>query len=108
MIAANSGKPDVKGFFDPRTWSIQYVVSDPRSKECVIIDPVLDFDEKSGSVATRNADAILAYIAEQDLKLTGVLDTHPHADHFSAAYHLKKATGVPMAIGERIVDVQKL
>jgi len=108
MNAGNSGKPDVKGFFDPRTWSVQYVVSDPRSKECVIVDPVLDFDEKSGSVATHNADAILTYIAEQDLKLTGILDTHPHADHFSAAYYLKGATGVAMAIGERIVDVQKL
>ncbi len=108
MTAANSGKPDVKGFFDPRTWSIQYVVSDPRSKECVIIDPVLDFDEKSGSVATHNADAILSYIAEQDLNLTGILDTHPHADHFSAAHYLKGVTGVSMAIGERIVDVQNL
>lgn len=108
MTAINSGKPDVKGFYDPRTWSIQYVVSDPRTKECVIIDPVLDFDEKSGSVATHNADKILAYIAEQGLKLTGVLDTHPHADHFSAASYLKKKAGVPMAIGEHIVDVQKL
>lgn len=108
MTAANSGKPDVKGFFDPRTWSIQYVVSDPRSKECVIIDPVLDFDEKSGSVATHNADAILSYIAKQDLNLAGILDTHPHADHFSAAHYLKGVTGVPMAIGEHIVDVQKL
>jgi len=108
MTAINSGKPDVKGFYDPRTWSIQYVVSDPRTRECVIIDPVLDFDEKSGSVATHNADKILAYIAEQGLKLTGILDTHPHADHFSAAYYLKKTAGVPMAIGEHIVDVQKL
>jgi glyoxylase-like metal-dependent hydrolase (beta-lactamase superfamily II) len=108
MTIANSGKLDVKGFFDPRTWSIQYVVSDPRSKDCVIIDPVLDYDEKSGSVATNSADAILAYIAERGLKLTAILDTHPHADHFSAAQYLKKATGAPTAIGEHIVDVQRL
>lgn len=108
MTAISSGKPDVKGFYDPRTSSIQYVVSDPRTRECVIIDPVLDFDEKSGSTATHNADQILAHIAEQDLKLTRILDTHPHADHFSAAGYLKTTTGVPTAIGERIVDVQKL
>lgn len=108
MTIDNSAKPDVKGFFDPRTWSIQYVVSDPRSKECVIIDPVLDYDEKSGSVATRSADEILAYISKHGLKLTAILDTHPHADHFSAAHYLKTATGVPMAIGEHIVDVQRL
>lgn len=108
MTALNSGKPDVKAFFDPRTWSVQYVVSDPRSKECVIIDPVLDYDEKSGSVATRNADTMLAYVAEHGLKLTSILDTHPHADHFSAAQYLKKKTGAPTAIGEHVVDVQRL
>lgn len=108
MTIANSGKPDVKGFFDPRTWSIQYVVSDPRSKECVIIDPVLDYDEKSGSVATNSADAILADIADRGLKLTAIFDTHPHADHFSAAQYLKKITGAPTAIGEHVIDVQRL
>lgn len=108
MIAPNPGKLDVKGFFDPRTWSVQYVVSDPRSKDCVIIDPVLDYDEKSGSVATHNADTILAYIANRGLKLTWILDTHPHADHFSAAQYLKERTGAPTAIGEYVVDVQRL
>src|SRR3569623_2563637 len=108
MIIANSGKPDVQGFFDPRTWSIKYVVSDPRSKECVIIDHVLDYDEKSGSVATNSADAILAYIADHGLKLTAILDTHPHADHFSAAQYLKKITGAPTAIGDHVIDVQRL
>ena len=108
MTALNSGKPDVKAFFDPRTWSVQYVVADPRSKECVIIDPVLDYDEKSGSVATRNADAMLAYVAEHGLKLTSILDTHPHADHFSAAQYLKRKTGAPTTIGEKVVEVQKL
>src|SRR3569623_169326 len=108
MTIANSGKPDVKGFFDPRTWSIQYVVSDPRSKECVIIAPVLDYDEKSGSVATNSADAIPADIADRGLKLTAIFDTHPHADHFSAAQYLKKITGAPTAIGEHVIDVQRL
>ncbi len=100
--------PEVAAFFDPRTWSVQYVVSDPATRQCAIIDPVLDFDEKSGSTATRNADRLLEYIAANGLKLQWILDTHPHADHFSAAHYLKGRTGAPAAIGARIVDVQKL
>ncbi len=101
-------RPDVKGFFDPRTWSIQYVVSDPATRACAIIDPVLDFDEKSGATGTVNADAILAYVAENDLTVAWILDTHPHADHFSAAHYLQGKVGAPTAIGERVVDVQRL
>jgi glyoxylase-like metal-dependent hydrolase (beta-lactamase superfamily II) len=101
-------KPDVKGFFDPRTWSIQYVVSDPATRACAMIDPVLDFDEKSGATGTHNADAILAYVAENDLTVAWILDTHPHADHFSAADYLQEKTGAPTAIGEHVVDVQRL
>jgi len=108
MVVSNFKKPEVKGFFDQRTWSIQYVVSDPESRDCVIIDPVLDFDEKSGSTGTANADAILSYVAENGLKIAYILDTHPHADHFSAAQYLKKKTGAPKAIGEHVVNVQRL
>lgn len=101
-------KPDVAAFFDPRTSSVQYVVSDPQTRLCAIVDPVLDFDEKSGSVGTGSADAILAFIAERQLDVQWILDTHPHADHFSAAAYLKERTGAPMAIGEHVVEVQKL
>ncbi|MGO7733230.1 MBL fold metallo-hydrolase [Rhizobium leguminosarum] len=101
-------KPDVAAFYDPRTHSIQYVVSDPHTCCCAIIDPVLDFDEKSGSTATNNADALLAYIRDQSLQLQWILDTHPHADHFSAATYLKQQTGAPMAIGAHVTDVQKI
>lgn len=101
-------KPRVRGFFDPRTWSIQYVVSDPTTKTCAIIDPVLDFDEKSGATGTVNADAILDYVAEKGLTVEWILDTHPHADHFSAAHYLQEKTGAPTAIGEHVVDVQRL
>lgn len=69
---------------------------------------MLDFDEKAGATATINADAILNYVSENDLTVEWILDTHPHADHFSAAQYLKKRTGARTAIGERIVDVQKL
>lgn len=100
--------PRVKAFFDKRTSSVQYVVTDPETKKCAIIDPVLDFDEKSGCTATSNADALLAYVEENGLELEWILDTHPHADHFSAASYLNALTGAPTAIGEKIVDVQKL
>jgi glyoxylase-like metal-dependent hydrolase (beta-lactamase superfamily II) len=101
-------KPAVIGFFDERTCSIQYVVADPSTRKCAIIDPVLDFDEKSGATATRNADRLLDHIAREGLELVWILDTHPHADHFSAAHYLKVRTGAPTAIGERIVEVQEL
>jgi glyoxylase-like metal-dependent hydrolase (beta-lactamase superfamily II) len=103
-----ASKPLVAAFFDERTFSLQYVVSDPATRRCAIIDPVLDFDEKSGATATHNADRLLSYIAEEKLELEWILDTHPHADHFSAAAYLKRRTGVQMAIGGRIVEVQKL
>lgn len=103
-----SMKPEVTAFFDPRTFSVQYVVADPATGKCAIIDPVLDFDEKSGSTATTNADRILDFVEERGLTVEWILDTHPHADHFSAARYLKSRTGAPTAIGERVVDVQKL
>ena len=90
-------KPHARGFYERLTSSIQYVVSDPVTRRCVIIDPVLDFDEKSGSTATRSADEILDYVVEQDLSVAWILDTHPHADHFSAAQYLKRMTGAPTA-----------
>ncbi|TCR76682.1 bifunctional sulfur transferase/dioxygenase Blh [Rhizobium sp. BK376] len=101
-------RPQVKGFFDKRTWSVQYVVSDPATRVCAVIDPVLDFDEKSGATATFNADAILDYVRDNGLTVEWILDTHPHADHFSAAQYLKERTGAQTAIGEHVVDVQKL
>lgn len=100
--------PDVKAFYDARTGSVQYVVSDPDTKKCAVIDPVLDFDEKSGSTGTENADNILRYISDQGLLLEKVLDTHPHADHFSAADYIKSRTGAITAIGAKIADVQKI
>lgn len=101
-------KPEVAGFHDIRTGSVQYVVACPATHRCAVIDPVLDFDEKSGSTATTNADVILDYIARHGLSLEWILDTHPHADHFSAAKYMKSRTGAPTAIGEHIRDVQQI
>lgn len=102
------GHPMVRGFFEKRTNSVQYVVADPQTRHCAIIDPVLDFDPKSGATATHSADELLAYIDREGFTLEWILDTHPHADHFSAAGYLKDRTGVPTAIGEKVVEVQKL
>jgi len=103
-----AGRPDVTAFYDKRTSSLQYVVADPATRACAIIDPVLDFDDKSGATATRSADMMLDFIREQGLHLDWILDTHPHADHFSAAGYLHDTTGAPTAIGEHVVKVQQL
>jgi glyoxylase-like metal-dependent hydrolase (beta-lactamase superfamily II) len=103
-----SQKPDVTAFFDPRTWSVQYVVADPATGKCAIVDPVYDYDEKSGQTASTNADRMLGFVKEKGLTVEWILDTHPHADHFSAAHYLKQKTGAPTAIGEKVVEVQKL
>lgn len=108
MTRISSAKPHVKGFFEKSTSSVQYVVADPDTKQCAIVDPVLDFDPKSGATATHSADQLLQHIDERGYKLQWILDTHPHADHFSAAGYLKDKTGAPTAIGEKVTEVQKL
>jgi glyoxylase-like metal-dependent hydrolase (beta-lactamase superfamily II) len=100
--------PIVKGFYEAKTGSIQYVVSDPETKKAAIIDPVWDFDEKSGRTCTHSADAIVDYVTENGLTVEWVLDTHPHADHFSAAPYLQGKLGGKRAIGEKVVEVQKI
>jgi glyoxylase-like metal-dependent hydrolase (beta-lactamase superfamily II) len=101
-------RPIVKAFYEKRTGSVQYVVADPGTKRCAIIDPVLDFDSKSGATATASADELLAHVEQQGYVVEWILDTHPHADHFSAADYLKARTGAPTAIGAKVVEVQKL
>ncbi|MCC2688710.1 MAG: fold metallo-hydrolase [Rhizobiaceae bacterium] len=106
--SVRGSKPLVKAFFDKRTCSVQYVVADPGTMKCAIIDPVLDFDEKSGATGRQHADAILDYVGDQGFEVEWILDTHPHADHFTAARYLREKTGAPTAIGEKITQVQKL
>lgn len=103
-----AGNPVVTGFFHEPTFSIVYLVEDPATKRAAIVDPVLDYDEKAGRVYYESADALLAEIQKRGLTVEWILDTHPHADHFSAAVYLKEKLGAPTAIGERIVEVQKL
>jgi glyoxylase-like metal-dependent hydrolase (beta-lactamase superfamily II) len=101
-------QPDVIGFYDAPTGSIQYIVTDPSTRRCTVVDPVLDYDPRSGSTRTTSADGLLRYIEAHELTLEWILDTHPHADHFSAAGYLKDRSGATTAIGERVKEVQRL
>ena len=101
-------RPRVAAFYEPKSGSLQYVVSDPKTRRSAIVDPVLDFDPHSGATATRQADAILAYVRAENLTVEWILDTHPHADHFSAVHYLKQKTGALTAIGAHVVDVQRI
>lgn len=101
-----SPRPTIKSFFDPATWTVSYVVSDKATGCAAVIDPVLDFDFKSGRTGTRSADAITAYVQAQGLSVQWILETHAHADHLSGARYLQQRLGGKIAIGERIREVQ--
>lgn len=98
----------IQAFFDEPTNTVSYLVSDPASRLAAVIDPVLDYDHRSGHVATRSADHILATAEAAGLRIVWILETHAHADHLSAAPHLKQQTGAQVAIGEHIKDVQTI
>lgn len=95
-----------EAFFDPRTSTVSYLVWDVAARGAAIIDPVLDFDFKSGSTSTESADRIAARVQELGLSVEWILETHAHADHLSAARHLKQRLGGRIAIGENIRRVQ--
>jgi glyoxylase-like metal-dependent hydrolase (beta-lactamase superfamily II) len=103
----NSG-PQITAFFDEPTNSVSYLVADPGSREAVIIDPVLEFDLAGGIVSTQSAERILAGAAAQDLSVEWVLETHVHADHLSAAAHIRDRTGAKVGIGARVREVQQV
>lgn len=98
----------IQAFFDEPTNTVSYLVSDPATRQGAVIDPVLDWDYRSGEADTRSADAILATAREQGLKITHILETHAHADHLTAAPYIKAKTGALIGIGEHIKDVQKI
>jgi glyoxylase-like metal-dependent hydrolase (beta-lactamase superfamily II) len=98
----------VEGFFDPATSTVSYILADKPGGTAAIIDPVLDFDPKNGRLGTASADRLLDRIAELGLDLAWILETHAHADHLSAAHHLRTRTGAPVAIGAHIDAVQRI
>lgn len=101
-------EPIVRAFFDRPTGSLQYVFHDPATMKGAIVDPVWNFFPEAGATTTESADEILAYVRDMGIRIEWILDTHPHADHFSAAVYLQDQLGAPRAIGEKVTGVQKL
>jgi glyoxylase-like metal-dependent hydrolase (beta-lactamase superfamily II) len=101
-------RPDVKAFFDEPTNTFSYVVADPASARCAIVDSVLDYDPSSGHTDKRSADAMMAFAKEKGLEVEWILETHVHADHLSAAPYVKQKVGGKLAIGENIRTVQEV
>jgi len=77
--------PQIEGFFDPATSTVSYLVLDPATRRCALIDSVLDYDPKSGRTSTASADRLLARVAALDARVEWILETHVHADHLTAA-----------------------
>lgn len=100
-------KPDVKAFFDAATNTISYLIKDPNSQACAIVDSVMDIDYAAGRLSFEHADAIIANIQDQGLKLEWIIETHIHADHLSAAPYLREKLGGKIAVGAHITTVQE-
>jgi glyoxylase-like metal-dependent hydrolase (beta-lactamase superfamily II) len=97
----------VEAFFDPATYTYSYVVIDPASRRCAIVDSVLDYDPASGRTSHNSADRLIEYVRANQLQVDWLLETHVHADHLSAAPYLKRELGGQLAIGENITVVQE-
>lgn len=98
----------IKAFFEPETETYSYVISCVTRSIAAIIDPVLDFDAKSGHTSSKFADQLITYIKQEKLTVDWILETHAHADHLSAAHYLKQQLGGKIAIGEKITQVQAI
>ena len=98
--------PDVTGFFDEDSNTISYVVTDPASKSCAVIDSVLDIDYAAGRITYDHADEIIAHIQSNGLTLDWIIETHVHADHLSAAPYIQDQLGGKIGIGSKIIEVQ--
>lgn len=98
--------PGVTGFFDPATNTISYVVKDPASTACAIVDSVMDIDYAAGRITYTHADEIIAHIRSQGLMLEWLIETHVHADHLSAAPYIQRQLGGRIGIGRNITLIQ--
>lgn len=101
-----SAAPQIEAFFDPQTWTVSYVLWDAQTRRAALIDPVLDYNFKSGHTGTASADKLLDFVQSQNLGVDWILETHAHADHLSAARYLQGQVGGRIAIGEHIREVQ--
>ncbi|MBC7430983.1 MAG: MBL fold metallo-hydrolase [Rubritepida sp.] len=100
-------QPDVSAFFDQSTNTISYVVRDPASDACAIIDPVLNLDYAAGRISHAGADALIAHVRAQQLRVEWLIETHVHADHLSAAPYIRQQLGGRIGIGQHITAVQE-
>jgi glyoxylase-like metal-dependent hydrolase (beta-lactamase superfamily II) len=98
----------IQAFFDEPTNTVSYLLADAATRRAAVIDPVLDYDHRTGKASTKSVDAILKAAADGGFQIDWVLETHAHADHLSAAPYLKLKTGAKVGIGEHIRDVQKI
>ena len=98
----------IEGFFDPATWTVSYIVLDRSTRQCAIVDSVLDYDPKSGRTGTASADRLIMRVEELEATVEWILETHVHADHLSAAPYIKERLGGKVAIGNHITTVQKV
>ncbi|PRY23219.1 glyoxylase-like metal-dependent hydrolase (beta-lactamase superfamily II) [Aliiruegeria haliotis] len=103
-----SVKPEVTGFFDPQTHTISYVVKDPASNSCAIVDSVMDIDYAAGRITYEHADELIKFVEDNGLKLEWLIETHVHADHLSAAPYIQEKLGGKIGVGEHIVTVQNV
>lgn len=99
-------KTEVVAFFDDDTFTLSYVLIDPATDQCAIVDSVLNFDYSSGQTSTESADEIITFVQESNLTVEWILETHVHADHLSAAPYIQEQLGGDIAIGEHIKTVQ--
>ncbi len=99
--------PEVKAFFDPQSNTISYLVKDPASSSCAVIDAVMQFDYAAGRLSYNSADEIIAAIRDRDLDLEWIIETHVHADHLSGAPYIQRELGGKIGIGEHITTVQE-
>lgn len=107
MATNNMQESSIQSFFDPETFTVTHVVSDPVTRRAAIIDSVLDFDPKSGRTSYANAERVIEHVRQSGLTVEWLLETHAHADHFTAAPYLKEKLGGKTGIGRYIRDVQK-
>ena len=98
----------IEHFYDPATYTLTYVAYDPKSRDAVVIDPVLDYDPLSSATTTRSVEAVESFLKKENLRLHYVLETHAHADHLSGSQYLKRRFDAKVGIGARIRDVQKV
>ncbi len=101
-----SVKPEVKAFFDEATNTITYVVKDPNSNACAIVDSVMDIDYAAGRISYESADEVIQYVKDNNLTVEWLLETHVHADHLSAAPYIQQELGGKIGIGDKITVVQ--